>query len=186
MPHRPVYREDKTTTKMCIVFDASSSDSEHGSLNKFLSPGENLLPNLVSILLRFRSKRIAMTADIEKAFLQIAIDQSDRDTHRFLWYDKMPSINEQLPNIVEMRMTRVTFGVTSSPFLLSAVIRKHLTSCKETFPATCEALLKSFYVDDLLISCHEVEEAKKIYFESKKIMSEFKLHRHKKMLCKRR
>ncbi|XP_037944278.1 uncharacterized protein LOC119677081 [Teleopsis dalmanni] len=102
MPHRTVYRKDKTTTKMRIVFDASSSEAEHGSLNEFLSPGDNLLSNLVSILLRFRSKRIAMTADIEKAFLQIAIDESDRDTHRFLWYVKMPSINEQLPNIVEM------------------------------------------------------------------------------------
>ncbi|XP_036332225.1 uncharacterized protein LOC118743567 [Rhagoletis pomonella] len=33
MPHRPVYREDKATTKMRIVFDASSSEPGFLSLN---------------------------------------------------------------------------------------------------------------------------------------------------------
>lgn len=171
MPHRPVYRADKKTTKMRIVFDASSCAAEFGSLNEFLSPGENLIADLLSVLLRFRSKPVALTADIEKAFLQISIDEDDRDTHRFLWYEAIPKMNEKLPNIVEMRMKRVTFGVTSSPFLLSAVIRKHVLNLKDKYPSTSAALLNAFYVDDLLVSCYTVEEAKNLFYEGRDIMS---------------
>ncbi|XP_067638106.1 uncharacterized protein [Eurosta solidaginis] len=49
MPHRPVYREHKTTTKMRIVFDASSSEPGYTSLNEHLSAGENLVADLLSV-----------------------------------------------------------------------------------------------------------------------------------------
>lgn len=84
MPHRPVYREEKITTKMRIVFDASSSEAGLSSLNDHLSAGDNLVANLLSTLIKFRSNPIALTSDIEKAFLQIALAESDRDCHRFL------------------------------------------------------------------------------------------------------
>ncbi|XP_017488061.1 PREDICTED: uncharacterized protein LOC108376370, partial [Rhagoletis zephyria] len=102
MPHRPVYREDKTTTKMRIVFDASSSENDLASLNDHLSPGENLLADLMSILLRFRCYHIAIIADIEKAFLQISIDEADRDTHRFFWYETLSESFSKLPPVVEL------------------------------------------------------------------------------------
>ena len=41
---------------------------------------------MCSILLRFRVYPIAILADIEKAFLQIAVQEHDRDVTRFSWY----------------------------------------------------------------------------------------------------
>ncbi|XP_075150736.1 uncharacterized protein LOC142224837 [Haematobia irritans] len=160
MPHKPVYREDKTTSKLRIVFDASSSDNESTSLNEHLSSVDNLVANLFKVLLQFRSNKIAINADIEKAFLQISMSENDRDSR---W-------NKPLPRIEEFRMTRVTFGATSSPFLLTATINHHLDKYKHLGPI-CEKLKYSFYVDDLILSVNDVNETEYIYHTAKKIMS---------------
>ena len=41
----------------------------------------------MDILLRIRTSRIALTADIERAFLQIRVNKRDQDVLRFLWFD---------------------------------------------------------------------------------------------------
>ncbi|XP_017470739.1 PREDICTED: uncharacterized protein LOC108362309 [Rhagoletis zephyria] len=133
MPYKPVYRDDKVTTKTRIVFDASSSEPEGLSLNEHLNSGDNLVADLLKTLLRFRLNKIAMTADIEKAFLQIEVAANDRDALRFLWYERTPTSKFRRPKIVEYRMTRVTFGVTSSPFLLAATLRHHLNTSQQEY-----------------------------------------------------
>lgn len=69
MPHRPVYTEDKVTTKVRVVFDASANAPGFESLNEQLHTAENLIPDLLKILLHFRLGLIGLIADIEKAFL---------------------------------------------------------------------------------------------------------------------
>ncbi|XP_037930941.1 uncharacterized protein LOC119665768 [Teleopsis dalmanni] len=113
MPHRPVYREDKITTKMRIVFDASSSN-----------PGMD--PSMICLI------------------------QNDRDSHRFLWYKNLRDDNKSA-EIATYRMARVTFGVTSSPFLLASTMQQHLQ-------------------DDLIISISTVQEAEYLYLIATKIM----------------
>ena len=87
IPHYPVIRDDKTTTKICIVFDASARDKELSS-NDCLYKGPHLTPLLYDILVRFRSL-VALTSDIKKAFLQISVNKNDCDYLRFLWFDNM-------------------------------------------------------------------------------------------------
>ncbi|XP_036340632.1 uncharacterized protein LOC118750001 [Rhagoletis pomonella] len=176
MRHKPVYREDKTTTKTQIVFDASSSEPGLMSLNDHLSAGYNLIADLTKTLLRFRSNAIAVIADIEKAFLQISIAEQDRDSHRFLWYETVPKENELLPKIVEYRMARVTFGTTSSPFLQSATIQKHLIVSAQQYGPICDKLKKLFYVDDLIMSVSSHEEAKTTFIQANEIMAAAKLN----------
>jgi hypothetical protein len=36
-------------------------------------------PKFHQLLIRFRSYRVALVADVEKAFLMIAVDENDRD-----------------------------------------------------------------------------------------------------------
>ena len=120
MPHRPVVREDKLTTKVWPVFDASAKGYNQVSLNDCMEVGPCLLSNLTEILVRFRRWPIAVTADIEKAFHQISILEEDRDVHRFLWQPD--------DDVMTMRFTRVPFGNCCSPFLLNATIQHHLSS----------------------------------------------------------
>ena len=66
-------------------------------MNDRLEIGDNHIPLFFYTLLRFRAHPIVLTADIEKAFLQVGIHGSDRDNLRFLWFDDTRSDN---PNIV--------------------------------------------------------------------------------------
>lgn len=170
MPHRGVTRPSSETTKLRVVFDASSSAPGQRSLNEVLSAGPNLNPNLSDILIRFRMHNVAIMADIEKAFLQVGLAEMDRDALRFLWYESVPRRGEVLPPIKEYRMTRVPFGVTSSPFLLAATLKHHLDSVHNLFPATSEMLRDHLYVDDLVTGADNLEEAEKICRESQEIM----------------
>ena len=92
LPHRPVRRDKKVTTKVRMVFDASSK-SFGPSLNDCLHAGPSLTTSLFGCLLRFRSKKIAFLADIEKAFLQIGLSETCRDYVRFLWYDDIENLH---------------------------------------------------------------------------------------------
>ncbi|KAG5865379.1 hypothetical protein JTB14_007534 [Gonioctena quinquepunctata] len=170
MPHRPVYLEDKTTTKLRVVFDASAHAPGFVSSNELLNPGENSIPDIVTILMNFREGNVAVISDIEKAFLQIVLAECDRDLHSFLWYSSELADVENLTNLTRFRMTRVTFGVTSSPFFLAAVIKHHLSIQLEKYKVTCETPDNSFYVDDLVVSLKTPNEAKQIYKESTQIM----------------
>ena len=72
IPHKAVVREMAETTKMRIVYDASArATPESPSLNECLYPGPPLQNKLWDILVRQRAYPIAVTADIQKAFLQI-------------------------------------------------------------------------------------------------------------------
>ena len=51
----------------------------------FLYPGPKLVKNLCGTLLRFRLSKVAIIADIEKAYLQLELAMGDRDVTRFLW-----------------------------------------------------------------------------------------------------
>jgi len=53
--HQPVVRLDSMTTKLRVVFDASSKTTNDISLNDKLMPGQNLQADLQKILIRFRS-----------------------------------------------------------------------------------------------------------------------------------
>ena len=68
LPHHAVIRKDKETTKVRVVYYASARSSGP-SLNDCLITGPKFNRKILDILLRFRSQRVALTADIEKAFL---------------------------------------------------------------------------------------------------------------------
>ena len=119
MPNQIVVREQAETTKVRMVFDASSKEGNRGtSLNDCLHIGPPLTSMLFDILIRFREHNVALVGDIEKAFLNVGTDPADRDSLRFLW---VREDGEELSPVV-YRFNRMVFDVNSSPFLLNAVI----------------------------------------------------------------
>ncbi|XP_064475746.1 uncharacterized protein LOC135389642 [Ornithodoros turicata] len=67
-------------------------------------------------------------------------------------------------------MTRVPFGTTSNPFLLSAAIQHHLKKVEGPLKETAEKLRESFYVDDLLTGASTEAETKRLYTEANTII----------------
>ena len=172
LPHHCVIRKDKPTTSVRVVYDGSARAHKKAvSLNKCLHPGPSLVNNLAAVLLRFRMFKFAVVADIRKAFLQISIAEEDRDLTRFLWRDQ-----GKLENPIETyRFCRVPFGLTSSPFLLHAVIIHHLNQFKADNDLIVNNLLKSTYVDDVLTGAETEDDALKVINDSNNIMKEASL-----------
>ena len=166
--HHAVVRQDKENTKVCVVYDASAR-AMGPSLNDCLHIGPKLNTKIFNILLRFRAYRIAIIADIEKAFLMISIAKKDRYVLQFLRYED--AFGDQL-DLMELRFTRVVFGVSSSPFLLNATIRHHLDKYKATHPSLIKKLQRSLYMDDLTCGAEDKEQAHQMFTESSKILKE--------------
>ena len=67
LSHHAVVCEDKETTRVRVVYDASAR-STGCSLNECLHRGPKFEKRILDILLRFRTYSIALTTDLEKAF----------------------------------------------------------------------------------------------------------------------
>ena len=52
------------------------------SLNDLLSIGDSMVTDLLSMSLSFHSNKIVIISDIEKAFLQISLSDSDQNVHK--------------------------------------------------------------------------------------------------------
>ena len=169
LPHQPVIRRDKETTKLRVVYDASAKMNGNPSLKDCLYSGPSLLPSIADVLMRFRFHKVALVADIEKAFLMVSISPSDRNALRFIWLD---DIHKDNPNEVVYRFCRVIFGETSSPFLLNATIKQHLQKYANGNPELVKALLNSLYVDDMTSGESTIEREFDLFVKSRKIMAE--------------
>ena len=169
MPHHPVIRQDKSTTKIRIVYDGSATSKDGVlSLNDCLQVGPNLIPKLFNVLIQFRCHPIALVGDIEKAFLMISIKDLDRDMLRFLWL-KEP-FNEH-SDIIQLRFTRLVFGLKPSPAILGAVLAHHIQAFQATYPKTVDTMGQSLYVDDLVAGGSDVVEVFELYQNAKAIMA---------------
>uniref|UniRef100_A0A8D8ZDH8 Reverse transcriptase domain-containing protein n=1 Tax=Cacopsylla melanoneura TaxID=428564 RepID=A0A8D8ZDH8_9HEMI len=174
MPHHPVVKIG-SSTPVRPVFDGSAKEIGKYSLNECLDKGPNLIEKIPACLARLRQGKVGVSGDIEKAFLQISLNEKDRDYLRFVW------INEEGQTVV-YRHCRVVFGVSPSPFLLESCINLHLqetlTRCEDgTANHPIEFVKKlagSFYVDNCLTSCDSMEEAREFAKVAASTMAERK------------
>lgn len=167
--HFPVFK-DSLTTRMRIVYDASAKMGRHAvSLNDCLHTGPNLLQDLTGILLKFRIHRIAIIADIEKAFLQIELDERDRDATRFLWLKDVEKPADD-NNLEVYRFCRVLFGAAPSPFLLNATVQYHLDNNAKNSDWIAKDLKNSMYMDNVVTGVSNDEKAVQYYMHSRELM----------------
>ena len=165
LPHQAVVRKDATTTKVRVVYDASAKvKPKCPSLNDCVHTGPSLATDILKVLLGFRARRIGIVADIEKAFLNIAIDEEQKDMMRFLWID---DINKDNPYVEVYRFCRVIFGMKCSPFLLNATLRHHITNYYYDDPGFAERILSELYVDDWSGGGESTDDAYTMYRQIK-------------------
>jgi hypothetical protein len=75
LPHHAVMKPDSTTTKVRVVFNASSPTSNGVSLNDVLHAGPVRQSDLTLLILKWRFFKIVFNGDIEKMYRQITVDE---------------------------------------------------------------------------------------------------------------
>ncbi|GFV64411.1 DUF1758 domain-containing protein [Trichonephila clavipes] len=83
LPHHGVFRLDKTTTKLRVVFNGPASTTSGLSLNDILLKGE-VKEDIFEIMTRFRTHKYAFTTDIQMMFRQILIHPAQCDILRMM------------------------------------------------------------------------------------------------------
>ena len=167
MPRHPVVKQNRSTTKVRIVYDGSATSHKQLSLNDCLQVGPNPIPKLFNVLIRFRCHQVALVADIEKAFLMISVAEEDRDMLRFLWLREPFKEDSE---IIQFRFARLVFGLRPSPAILGAVISLHIEKYRSEYPRIVDLIDQSLYVDDLVSGGTDVHEAFDVYQTAKLIM----------------
>ena len=127
--------------------------------------GPTLQPTLASILIRFRRYPVALSADISKMYREVELAPEDRDLHRFVW---RPDPSQPLQ---DYRMTRVTFGISSSPYLAIRTLHQTATDHGGGLPSAKNHIEQSFYVDDFLAGADSEEEALQLFTDLRSILN---------------
>ncbi|XP_045446530.1 uncharacterized protein LOC123654679 [Melitaea cinxia] len=157
IPHHGVIREDKITTKIRMVLDASARTDTGVSLNDILFSGPNLQADLFIILLNFRLLPIALCADVEQMYLRIKVHPQFYKFQQILY-----RFNTSDP-IQLFEFKRVCFGLTSSPFLALRTLRQLADDEKNNFPLASEVINGGFFfMDDICCSINDVHSAQKV------------------------
>ncbi|KAM4561412.1 uncharacterized protein V3H82_015431 [Fundulus diaphanus] len=153
LPHHGVRHPVKR--KLRVVFDCAASFGGT-SLNQHLLQGPDLTSSLVGVLTRFRQESIAVMADVEAMFYQVAVQEEDTNLLRFLWW---PEGNHQ-KELAEFKMKVHIFGATSSPSVATYAMQKCAADFEDEFGQEAAITVKkNFYVDDCLKSVADEDTA---------------------------
>lgn len=131
LPHHAIIKPSSTSTKLRVVFDASARDSNGVSLNETLRIGPTIQQDLLSILLRWRKFKFAITADVEKIYRQIEVNPHHKPFQRILWRNNDDQIKEY-------ELSTVTYGTACAPYLAIRTIQQLAHDEKGNFPEACK------------------------------------------------
>ena len=148
------------------MYDCSCRQSpHHPCLNDCLEVGPPFLIDLCTLLLRFRMYSIALVTDIEKAFLHMQLDEVDRKFTHFLWLSEAENPES---NFYIYQFQVLLFGCVSSPFILHAALRCHLSNDQS---AISKDVLANLYVDNVVFGCSTVPDALDYYHNARELLS---------------
>ncbi|XP_050502173.1 uncharacterized protein LOC126881745 [Diabrotica virgifera virgifera] len=185
LPHFPIIKTS-STTPVRIVFDPNNKSTSGICLNQVLDKGFTVQPELFDILITFRHYTYILAADIKHMFLQISINEQETFLLNFLWRDK------QDDKLQCFRFNRLPFGLSSSPFLATRVLKHIADTHAISHPSAAKTLLNSTYMDDVLSGGNNLEEIETLHFQLSSLLSKhgFQLHKlssnHPEFLKKRK
>ncbi|XP_047040011.1 uncharacterized protein LOC124644582 [Helicoverpa zea] len=154
LPHHCVQRDDSLTTKLRVVFNASAKTSTRFSLNDIMCKGPNMQKDLQSLLLQWRQYPYAFTADIEKMFRQVLVNNNDQHLQKIVWRE-----SPEQP-IQSFQLTTITYGTKSAPFLAMRTLKQLASDERSKHPEAAEILENSFLMDDLLHGAYNIKQGK--------------------------
>lgn len=164
MPHSSVLKEESTTTKLRVVFNASSKPKGGVSLNETLLPGPAGETDILKNLIKFRWNKVGFAGDVKRMFHAIQVIPEHRDFLRFLWRSNS---NEE---IKVYRFKKIPFGLTCASFLAQETVLHHVQQYLTRYPQAVQILQEDRWVDDLLSSLKDEKAASKVITEIIEIM----------------
>ncbi|XP_071648480.1 uncharacterized protein [Temnothorax longispinosus] len=153
MPHHCVIKESSATTKLRVVFNASSKTTTGILLNDALMAGPVLQQDLFSILLRFRIFRFVMTAYIAKMYKQVLVEEDQVALQRIVWREEI------IEAIKTYEMLTVTYGTIPASFSVTKSMKQLAKLEADQFPIGALIALRDFYIDNLLSGADSLKEA---------------------------
>lgn len=173
MPHHGVYRPEKTSTKLRVVFNASSETTNGTSFNSLQLNGGVVQEDLISIMMRFRKHPFAFTADIEKMYRMIDIHPSQRSLQRIVWKDS------ELSPVKTFELSTITYGTVSAPFLATRTLIQLAKDEGHNFPLAAPIVKDDFYVDDVLSGAKTLPECIEIQHQLTSLLKRAGMRLHK-------
>ncbi|XP_045455994.1 uncharacterized protein LOC123665778 [Melitaea cinxia] len=155
LPHHAVIREDKDTTKVRVVYDASASGSNGKSLNDAMMVGPVLQPDLRSLITTWRTYKICVVGDIVKMYRMINITGVHTNLQRIVWRDSPDK------DLESYNLTTVTFGTAAAPYLAVRTLHQLADDEAKEYPHSAPVIKRSFYMDDLMTGSDSEEKTKK-------------------------
>lgn len=173
LPHHCVIKESSLTTKLRVVFDASSKTSTGLSLNDIMFKGFTVQPELFEILCRFRSFTFVFVADIQKMYRMVVVNPQQRHLQNIIWRD---SCQDEFKCI---ELQTVTYGTNSAPYLATRCLNQLGYDEATKFPLASKAILNQCYVDDILTGANTKTEALELKDQLIKLLASagFVLHK---------
>ncbi|XP_051864315.1 uncharacterized protein LOC127566331 [Drosophila albomicans] len=152
LPHHAVLKPDSTTTKLRVVFNASSPTSNGKSLNGILHTGPILQSDLTIQILKWRFFQFVFNADITKMYRQILVDPKHTRFQRLLF--RTPD-----EKLCDFELNTVTFGVNCAPYLAIRVLHQLASDVRDRYPLASDIIANYMYVDDVLAEAHTKQAA---------------------------
>ncbi|XP_036345547.1 uncharacterized protein LOC118754771, partial [Rhagoletis pomonella] len=150
LPHHAVIKPEKRTTKVRVVFNASKKSGTGNSLNDILHTGPTLLPDLMLLVLKWRTYQYVFNGHVEKMYRQILLHEEDQDFQRLIFRASTGS------PIQDYKLKTVTLGVNCAPYLAIRTLHQLAQDVKITQPLAVPLLTKETYVDDILSGSHDL------------------------------
>ena len=144
LPHHPVINPHKPEN-VRRVCNAAAKCQGVAPNDKLLS-GPDLLQSLIGIIFRFREHQIALSADLEAMFLQVAVPNDDSRCLRFLWRE------DPVRRIEVYKYTRHVFGAKSSSTCANYALHQVAKDNAVNDESLVKTVQRNFYVDDFLKS----------------------------------
>ena len=166
LPHHAVWHPRKPEEPR-VVFDCACK-SKGVSLNNQLLQGPENTSLLIGVILRFRVNSVAVAADIKRMFHQVFVSPEDRGALCYLWWPNGDLTKD--PKTFQMSVH--IFGATSSPSICGYALRRTAADNSEGFSSqTIDAVMRDFYVDDLLKSFETTSQAVEITKELQELLA---------------
>ncbi|GFU04452.1 integrase catalytic domain-containing protein [Trichonephila clavipes] len=173
--HHGIYRPEKSTTKLRVVFNCSSLTDNGISLNDIQYNGGVIQEDLYAQMLRFRTYTYAFTAEIKRTYRTILINPKQRSLQRIVWCES----EHESPKIYEL--STVTYGTVSAPYLAQRTLTQLSMDEEANFPIAASVLRNNLYMDDVLCGAATLEETIVLRQQLKGILKSAGMELHK--LC---